>query len=208
MKKLKFLLLMATLFLFGLSANVNAASYTNLFELEGTTDRDKGVFGKFDDDFKGYFSPDWSGYYLGTFDGNDSEAILVDLAKTYLNSFIDTDYYYAKVDEPDTSSDFLTISYDTGLLSGTWTLDNPYEIGFYAVKGGPEFAFYFVSPYTDSGIWSTTHLLNLGGNIPEISHLSVLAKKGTPVPEPGMVILLGIGLIGLAFYSRKRLFNQ
>jgi len=39
-----------------------------------------------------------------------------------------------------------------------------------------------------------------------ISHVALYG--GTPVPEPGMVILLGIGLIGLAFYSRKRLFNQ
>ena len=33
------------------------------------------------------------------------------------------------------------------------------------------------------------------------------ATLGTPVPEPGMVILLGIGLLGLAFYNRKRLLN-
>lgn len=33
------------------------------------------------------------------------------------------------------------------------------------------------------------------------------ATLGTPVPEPGMVILLGIGLIGLAFFSRRRLMN-
>ena len=38
-----------------------------------------------------------------------------------------------------------------------------------------------------------------------ISHIALYG--GTPVPEPGMVILLGIGLIGLAFFSRKRLLN-
>jgi len=30
---------------------------------------------------------------------------------------------------------------------------------------------------------------------------------GVPVPEPGMLILLGIGLIGLAIFSRQRLVN-
>ena len=41
--------------------------------------------------------------------------------------------------------------------------------------------------------------------IEAISHIA--RAGGTPVPEPGMVILLGIGLIGLAFFSRKRLLN-
>ena len=39
----------------------------------------------------------------------------------------------------------------------------------------------------------------------EISFVALF--NGTKVPEPGMVILLGIGLLGLAFYNRKRLLN-
>ena len=201
---------MATLFLFGLSASVYA--YSSLFdEPTSAIDRDDGLFGTWDDDFKGYSSEDWSGFYIGTFGGNDSKTYLEDLASIYLGYEFTSDFY-AKVDEPETDSSFLTVSYDTDYLSGTWTLDAPYEIGFYSVKGANEFALYFVFPYDDSGKWSTTHLLTpitsgSDGNIPEISHLSVLADKGIPVPEPGMVILLGIGLLGLAFYNRKRLLN-
>lgn len=39
-----------------------------------------------------------------------------------------------------------------------------------------------------------------------ISHVSLWGKS-TPVPEPGMMILLGIGLLGLALFGRKRLVN-
>jgi len=35
----------------------------------------------------------------------------------------------------------------------------------------------------------------------------LVPAKPVPVPEPGMIILLGIGLIGLAIYSRRRLVN-
>jgi len=212
MKKIKFFLIMTTLLLFGLSANVNATpSYTSLFEEPGTIDRDGETFGTFDPEFKGYYSDNWSGYYLGTFDKdspvvghNPGQSELEYLARIYLSDDTFTADWYAKIDAPDATSEFLTVDY----LSGNWILDNPYEIGFYAVKGGPEFAFYFVFPYTESGMWSTTHLENPGGQIPALSHLSVLAEQVTPVPEPGMVILLGIGLIGLAFYSRRRLLSE
>jgi hypothetical protein len=51
-----------------------------------------------------------------------------------------------------------------------------------------------------------TYPFNMSINGYDISHISFF-KGGVPVPEPGMVILLGIGLIGLAFFSRKRLLN-
>ena len=61
--------------------------------------------------------------------------------------------------------------------------------------------------------WAVIQLSDLVGytppggdiNIGRVSHLREIG--GTPVPEPGMVILLGIGLLGLAFYNRKRLLN-
>ena len=211
MKRIKFFLLLATLFLFGLAANVNATTFNSLFSEEGTINRDKEDYGTFDPDFYGYYSNDWSGYYLGTFEGNPSETDLRVLAEFYLG-FVFEEAKYAKVEEPGTKSGFLTVTYtkfkdDTNEpIGGGWSLDDPYEIGFYSVKGGPEFAFYYVDPFQSSGTWSTTHLLvGNDNNFPAISHLSVLATEGVPVPEPGLLLLLGSGLIGLAAYGRRKI---
>ena len=62
-----------------------------------------------------------------------------------------------------------------------------------------------------TGLWhgeATISLLNFWADTQgAISHVTLYGPNGTKVPEPGMVILLGIGLIGLALFSRKRLLN-
>ncbi len=196
-----------TLLFFGVAGNVYGAP-VGLFDdpnktTFGTIDRDGGTYGTFNDTYKGYTSADWSGFYIGTFSGNDSETLLRALAEAYLDEVL-VGVEYAKVDEPDTTSGFLTVGYEDDLLSGTWELANPYELGFYSVMGGNEFAFYYVFPYQTSGIWSTTHVLNPAGNIPGISHLSALATEGTPVPEPATMLWLGTALFGLFMVSRKK----
>jgi len=82
---------------------------------------------------------------------------------------------------------------------------------FLLVKDGAAtpawYLFWLSNPIT---LWNGTDTIYLedfwADGIGAISHVT-LYGNGTQVPEPGMVILLGIGLIGLAFYSRRRLFN-
>jgi len=214
MKKIKFLILMVTLFLFGLSASANATLFNKEHfddgdfydEYYGTWSEVNGYYGFVNDD-------EWSGFYLGNFAGPANRDIMVALAEEYLES-TDHEFSWAKTGYNKRTGEFvyegdftITVEFTEGTMSGTWELESPYELGFYAVKGGQEFALYFVYPYTNEGIWTTKHLTVGQNETPGLSHLSALAKEGTPVPEPGMVILLGIGLIGLAFYSRRRLFN-
>ena len=90
------------------------------------------------------------------------------------------------------------------LEHGTWETISPYELGFYSVMTRNKWAFYYVDPYQNTGNWNTIHLGTSGGGEQfEISHLSGLAKEGTPVPEPATMLLLGFGLIGLAVAGRK-----
>jgi len=189
-----------TLFiLLGLTINAHAA----LFTVENSS-----ILGAWSSAYHGYYSESavgsanyWSGYYIGYFTDNDSESLLKDLAEDYLGVNL-TYVTFSKVDPvPGSNEVFDSV---TGAYYGTWTCESPYELGFYAVKAGSQFALYYVDPSQGSGYWSTIHLqVGMRSNQPEISHLSALAGSTPPVPEPATLMLVGSGLLGLAGFRRK-----
>ena len=153
-------------------------------------------------------------YYASTYlfppnDGNE---------ETWIQSVLTEEYY---------------ISGSTSVNDSMWIQTDQQYNGEYAfaydLAGTPDYFFMFLA--SQPGIvdpdyrnmflfenlasfeWAVIQLSQLEGyyppggeiNIGRISHIREIG--GTPVPEPGMVILLGIGLLGLAFYNRKRLLN-
>lgn len=186
---MKKLTLCVLVILFGVAMNANASLFTA---------EDTDIYGTWDASHNGYWGAEWSGYYIGYFAENDSEDLLKSLAETYLGEAL-TSVAYSKVDPLPGDGGIL---YADGVYNGTWSVDSPYALGFYAVKAGPQFALYYVDPYQTSGIWSTIHLTVGKDQMPEISHLSALAETA-PVPEPATLILLGSGLLGLAGVRRK-----
>lgn len=185
--------------------SINGNSY-NVVDRQGSGNYDSTTY-------FGYTGPDWSGYYIGTIDGNDHTQALTDIISYYLGASatvsdsekVDVDTVSAGGSK--TEGD-LTVSWATGGLSGTWSTagsEPPVNVEFYSVKGATEFALYYLDPAVQNGDWTTAHLLNNGGNQPAISHLSVTYTDAShPVPEPATMALLFTGLIGVVGFGRKR----
>lgn len=94
--------------------------------------------------------------------------------------------------------------------SGTWSVSSWKGIGaaMLVVKGGNGFASYLLDLTAGlSGGWSMAAVLNNGGKIPDMSHISLYTVPGAPaaVPVPAAGLLLVGALGGLAAVrSRKR----
>jgi hypothetical protein len=120
-----------------------------------------------------------------------------------------------EVDEDSWEGDYidftLTFNFDNEgeAKSGTW-LANSWEVTdplFYSIKAGSDngnsgggFALWYTNGLLE-GTWNTSGLDNKG-----LSHISFWSTVDdtNPVPEPGTMALLGIGLITIVGYSRKR----
>ena len=207
MKKFSLALLVTSLVLFGVVIQTDAYTYNNLFgETIGgylTIDRSDTNKDVKVAEYQGYESVSpatYSGYYLGTWNiGKGSGDALLPLAiSAYLGSSWTGDFYKAESSNNWENGPLEVSFHDSSHLTGNWTYSGANGIGFYALKAGGDIALYFVDPAVTSGVWSSQHLLNNGGNQPELSHLSA-----SSVPVPPSVWLLGAGLVGLVGLRRR-----
>lgn len=211
MKSLKiFLLIMVIILGFAFNAPALLLDYSALpydyFDRSSDADTSEASY-------YGYYAEDYSGYYLGTFAGNtdgedDPLLSVIDFYYAAWSGGGIGDIYSTKVDPVnagDNQNGSLVVTAADDLKSGTWSFSDSFELGFYAVKGADEYALYFVDPTQSDGLWTSRHTLNNGGNIPAISHFSAVPTTTTKVPEPAAMLLMGVGLVGIAGWTRGRL---
>ncbi|WP_310601252.1 PEP-CTERM sorting domain-containing protein [Desulfobulbus sp.] len=159
--------------------------------------------------------------YTGLVSGNDS----TNAANAYFGGGFSQ---IVKDDNPGSGTDNgvfgglnFTLSASKG-KTGTWDLtwsgaNLPATIDFMVVlKAGSNFVGYFFDDIvldttsSGSGTWAISFLTK-GGQIPDLSHLSLYGRDlnsytppTDPVPEPATMLLFGVGLIGLAGFSRRK----
>lgn len=93
-------------------------------------------------------------------------------------------------------------------FSGSWTqTSGAGTVRFVTVKAANSFALFELSPASGTGAYSTMGILSNGGQQPTVSHLSFWSTVATDVnevPEPGAVVLLGSGVIGLLWLRKRK----
>ena len=98
------------------------------------------------------------------------------------------------------------------VVSGEWSIDfSPEEYSVFAlsIKASDQYVVYLfdLRPDADSifgGEFETTGLLNNGGQVPDLSHMTVAVWDGEVIPLPAAGWLLLGGLGGLAAMKRRR----
>jgi len=157
----------------------------------------------------GMSTPSYSGIYMFTYSGNDNDLTEVNnLINDWLNLNNEENIkieYVSKLENEGSNNDFKFFFNDTK-KEGTFSSLN--NINFYSVKGGNQFAVYWldISMLNLSNyMWSTEHLINGGGNQPDLSHISIFwtDEKNLPVPESLTILLFGFGLLFITGISRK-----
>jgi hypothetical protein len=98
---------------------------------------------------------------------------------------------------------------DTGCTSGSWSFSpgpTNYLIAFVEISMAGTARLYEVTNYALLGSWNTNALSIEPEPIRRLSHMDFypVLGDGANVPEPGVLLLLAVGLVGVSAIRRRR----
>ena len=87
--------------------------------------------------------------------------------------------------------------------SALWNTFGSIAIGFKFGTGNQpdEWFVYELNSLVSSGTWTFVNVFGTGGGL---SHITLYGGEGTTVPEPGVLTLLGLGLLSLGVARRRK----
>ena len=143
---------------------------------------------------------DSDGIGIDGFQGDDGEINDTELLRVYFDGGMDLNGFWL-TNLFDESTERLP--YEIGYVE----INDTYTFGFSGIYADQEFGEYFVDfggilNVAKAEFWA---LNDTWGASP--SDYSV-AGASAPVPEPGTIVLMGLGLVGLAGMGRKKLFKK
>lgn len=144
----------------------------------------------------------------GAFFGNDAGSLLPDVM-AYMASEWGFDAMYGGTTDGGAGGDGPFGAFDAEMTAGTLVFDVPVSGLFgIALKADGKFSLYQFD--TGGEGWTSLYVetggvaLNASGGPQALSHGSLFLTSSSVVPEPGAVVLLGTGLLGLALVARRR----
>ncbi len=105
------------------------------------------------------------------------------------------------VNRPDTMNGDLSVSYDQGNTSGSWTWTGAEAVEIVVYKAANEYVVHYHQPGLFTNMWDTDLLgiQNNQGNAQAISHISAytVSVSSVPLPAGGLLLLTALGGLAL-----------